>query len=329
MFVSEFTTLEFSGVVESLTFIIKSGDKELFNNLYYPDSSGALTIYDLDTLLELYIDEIYIDITLYANGNIIGPDIISVFTCSASVEDTAQTFVKDFFLSSMMNERDTCMGRYETLTAFCPEEEDVKALCSYRLPDGSIETSEVGITSLLGWSPINVSPDRFYRADAQLIGYVVSCGKRTQRYRVLAYAPPADPVFMFRNAFHAWETFYFTGKKEIEPTYTRSHATVAGRFRNYHVEEVVKYKVYTGPLRQGMEAVAFDIARSEEVFLLNKNGIETEEITILDCDLKYSNEDKEIPNLSFTYRLADRRNARIAVVHPPNIFDKTFDESFN
>ncbi len=328
MFVSELTTLEFSGVETTLELSLRSGDKDLFTNTYYATPDGKVTIYALDQLLETYISDIYIDISIFANGVGFGPATISVFACSASVAERAQTFVTDFFLTSMMGERNTFMGRYEILTAFCPEEEEVKAICTYRLPDGSVETIEQSMTSLNGWANLNASSDQFYRADAQLVGYVVACGKRKQRYRVLAYAPEADPVFIFRNSFRAWETLYFTGLKEVQPSYTRSHATIAGRFVNYRIEEEMVYKANTGPLRQGMEMVAFDLARSKDVFLLDADGNASDEITITDCDLKFNNEDKQIPDLSFTYRLSDRRNARIAVVRPPKIFDKTFDETY-
>jgi hypothetical protein len=84
----------------------------------------------------------------------------------------------------------------------------------------------------------------------------------------------------------------------------------------------------TGPVRNGLEVKAYDLARSLYVFLMNADGSAGDEIVITDCDIKYTNEDNEIPDFTFTYRLAERYTDKIATVRPPRVFDATFDEQF-
>lgn len=327
MFTSEFCRLSFSGVTDTLVLVIVVNSLPVFENRYVPDSAGRVTVYDLDRLLESCLTDSYTNIYIFANGTQLGR--VNLFGCAASVAEPAQTFVTDFFLTPHTGVRDTAADRFESLTLFCAAEEAVTARCAYVKDDLSVMEKTVAVESVVGWSALDVSARKFLDpASGRLVGYTVLCGKRKASYRVLAYTPKADPAVIFRNCFNAWETFYFTGKKETSAAYTRSQANIAGKLRNYHIDETVSYRAMTGPLLHGMEIVALDLARSKEVFLLNADGSAGDEITVTDCDIKHSNEDDEIPDLTFTYRLADRRNSRIAVTRPPRVFDNTFDETY-
>lgn len=326
MFASELCRLTFTNVAtETLTLAIIAGGKQVFGNTYFPNSDKTVTVYDLDRFVEALIDDIFIDLTFVINGE---PEPVKVFACSASVSEPAQTFVSDFFLTPVMGERNTAIGRIELLTAFCPTEEKVDVQCTFLLDDGTIETRPDGLGVLSGWAPFDVSPARFSGGEGRLIAYTVTCGKRKARYRVLGYAPSADPVMLYRNCFHTWETIHLTGKKESSASYTRSQAIIEGCTRNYEIQETMSHKAMTGPLRPGTEAMVLDLARSKEVLLLNADGTPGDEVTITDCDTKMTNEDNEIPDFTITYRLADRRNVRVNAVRLPRIFDKHFDEHF-
>lgn len=327
MFTSEFCRLSFSGVTDTLVLVFVVDGFPVFENRYVPDSAGRVTVYDLDLLLESCLSDTPPSVRIFANSYLLGS--FRLFGCAASVAEPAQTFVTDFFLTPHTGVRDTAADRFESLTLFCAAEEAVTARCAYVKDDLSVVEKTVAVESVVGWSALDVSARRFLDpASGRLVGYTVLCGKRKASYRVLAYTPKADPAVIFRNCFNAWETFYFTGKKETSAAYTRSQANIAGKLRNYHIDETVSYRAMTGPLLHGMEIVALDLARSKEVFLLNADGSAGDEITVTDCDIKHSNEDDEIPDLTFTYRLADRRNSRIAVTRPPRVFDNTFDETY-
>lgn len=330
MFSSEFQTLVLHGVMRPVTFAIYGpGSAEpILSARYFPGEYDSVTIYGLDVLLDTLPVDITATVSLTVDGNALGPETIKIFKCSASMDESAETFIEDFFLTTSMAERNTVMGRLETVTAFTRSEERVDALCTYLQPDSTVVTRSVHITSLNGCAMIDVSPSRFDSPGEQLVSYVVTCGKRKARYRVLGYAPAPDPSILFRNCFHAWEIIHLTGKKETSGAYTRSNALIDGRTRNYHIDEVLSFKALTGPLRPGALPVAMDLARAKEAYLVNADGSNPTEITITECDTKHTNEDNELPDLSFTFRLAGRRNARVAVVRPPRVFDKHFDDTY-
>lgn len=326
MFVSELCRLSFLEVAtDELSLSVEVEGAEVFANTYVPDPGGGVTVYDLDRLLEPLIDGLYVDTVISVNGV---AHEVKVFACDAAVSEPAVTFLPDFFLTPVMTERDTAIGRLEILSAFCREEERLMASCTFLLDDGGVETRTVEGPLLQGAVSVDVSPALFVSSPGRLISYTLTCGKRKARYRVLGYAPEADPALIYRNCFHVMETIYLTGKKETVPAYSRSSAVIGGRLRNYDVTETMSYKAMTGPLRPGVESAVYDLARSREVFLLSPDGSPGDEVTVTDCDLKRTNEDDAIPDFSITYRRADRRNHVYGALRPPRLFDKTFDETF-
>lgn len=329
MFVSELSRLSFRIDSDSCTFVISRGGKEVFKQTYVPDEDKTVTIYDLDKLLETLIADIYDTFTFLVNGSALGQSNVKVFRCNKSVAESAQKFIPDFFLTAAMGERNTCVGRYEVLTLYSDTEVAVQAICTYVDADKKVESLTETITNLTGWSLINVSPSRFEKPEkGTLVAYTIAAGKRRARYRVFPSLPEADPVVMFRNAFNAWETLYLTGAKETSGSFTRSAAMIEGRYRVYDIEAVISHKAMTGPLRPGELCVAVDLCTSKDVYLLNADGTAGDEITITAADIKHTNEDNNLRNINITYRLADRRNARIEVVRPPRIFDDTFDSTY-
>lgn len=330
MFSSEFQTLVLAGITRQITFALygPGSEQPILSALYFPDRNGSVTIYDLDVLLETLTTEITASIRMSVNGVTIGPEAITIFRCATSMDEGAETFIDDFFLTTSMRERNTAMGRLETVTAYCRQEESVAAHCTYLLSDGSLVARASSLGHVAGCAMIDVSPARFASPGEQLVCYEVVCGKRKARYLVLDYAPEPDPSILFRNCFHAWEMIHLTGRKETSGSYTRSSALIEGRMRNYHIDEVLSYKAMTGPLRPGELTVALDLARTKEAYLVNADGSDPTEITITDCESKYTNEDNDLPELTITFRLAERRNARVAVVRPAHVFDKHFDTTY-
>lgn len=326
MFTSEFSHLQCSCEAFSMGFSIKMGTTEILSQTYFPDENHLVTIYDLDKLLETYIDEFCESFTLMVDG--IAVKTIVAIKCLTAIEERANTFYTGFFFTPSMGERDTAIGRYETVTMYCDANTAVTALCTYLDANGTIVLKTKAVKSFSGWQSVDVSPAQFADSAGRLIGYVVQAGVRKARYRVLANPPEADPAFIFRNSFGCWETIYLTGSKQVTPSYTRSNAIIEGQVIMYDIEETMSYKALTGPLRPGMVPVALDLARSREIYLLGKDGTAGDRITVTDVDVKHTNEDNSIPDFTFTYRRADRRSAKLAVVRPPRVFDKTFDNTY-
>lgn len=329
MFVSELSRLTFRTDNPDCTFAIVRNGQEVFKQSYVADSNNLVTIYDLDRLLDTLIADIYDSFTFLVSGTALGCSNVKVFKCNAAVAEPAKTFIPDFFLTASMGERDTTPERYEVVTLYTDTETPVQAICTYVGDDLTVTTVNENITSLLGWSYIDVSPSRFMKPEkGTLVAYTIQAGKRKAHFRVHPSLPEAEPAVIFRNCFHAWETLYLTGAMETSGNYTRSSAIVGGQFRIYDIEETLSYKAQTGPLRPGAVPVAMDLARSKEVFLLNADGTVGDEIAITAVENKHTNEDDHMPDFSFTYRRVDRRNTMIAVERPPRIFDKTFDETY-
>lgn len=339
MFSSELCRLSFDHAPNdaSAMVVICRDNEEIFRCEYYPDTENRVTVYDLDRLLEARIPDGFADFSftvraesLGPNPVPLGPEIVRVFRSSARVSEPAESFLGSFFLTTCCGERDTAPGRFETLTAYCPEAETMVVERTYYAAPGKVSVAVSEEELEAGWRELDVSPDRYSDpALGILAAYSVRVGNRVARYRVNRELPAADPVFVFRNCFHAWETVSFTGTKETTPSYDRSQAMVGGRTLTYLVEETLEHKALTGPLRPSMVPVIDDLCRSREVFLLNPDGSPGEEVVITDCDLKRTNEDAAPVSLSVTYRLAERLNAPVKAPRPPRIFDSSFDRKFN
>lgn len=329
MFTSEFCRLCLKGTPgQKIALTIYVDGTKRFSNTYTASAAGTVDLYDLDRLLEAEIEGVWKQVALAVDGVQLTPLPQRAFRCAASLAEPAQTFLENHFLTTA-ERRDTLPGRYETLTAYCREQTPVRVFCHYFKAPGAHSRKTVELATASGLTTLNVSPALFEDAEmGRLFAYTVSCGARTAHYRVRAHAPKADPAFIFRNSFYVWETLYLTGKKETAPAYTRSQANIAGRLRNYDIRETMTFKARTGPLREGMEQVALDVARSREVFLLNADGTAGDDVTVTDCDTAFSNDPAEIRDMTITYRLADRRNARIATVERPGIFTREFDGRF-
>lgn len=331
MFASEFSPLQITGVsTQEMSLVITSGGNTVFSNTYIPDDDGTVTIYDLDKVLSANIAKIESEFTFLMNGTQLGELDVHVVKCTAAVAEPAQSFLSKHFLTPCFAERNTTMGRYEMLSLICTEESaQVLVECIYYKSDGTVYSeSSILAEDINIWNEMDVSPDLFRKEGEQLVYYVVKCGKRSQAYRVLDYVPKPDPAIIFRNCFNVWETLFFTGTKEVSPTYTRSQANINGATRNYNINEVISYKANTGPLRPGMEALVRDLANSKEIFILNPDRSLGDELTITDSDLKYTNEPQEIIDLSITFRRSKRSNSIVELPYRPHVFDKSFDDTY-
>ncbi len=309
--------------------------ERVFSNTYVSgaeasETGASVTVYDLDRIVERAMGDGMTAAVIVQMGTSVART--RAFRNAADPGMDAYDYAEEYFFTTNHKERNTAAGRRETLTFWTEECEGLWNMEKlYYDPElGITKQNATSGWSLAGMVTIDASPVTVESESwGRLIGYTVKAGKREMRYRVLREAQAADPAFVFRNNFGAWETIYFTGKKEQEPSYERSAAMVGGVHRVYAIDETASWKCETGPLRAGMIEVVNDLARSKEIYLLNDDGTAGDEVAITDCDLKASNDYSEVQSASITYRMASRRASMGKVKPRPRLFDATFDETYN
>ncbi len=333
IFTSELTQLAFTADTTEVPFrLMDAGGAVLLDTVYYPDPGGGIIAHGLNRILDDHIgDDEGAQFSIEIGGEHVRS--FKAFKCPVAVETPAETFLFNRFMTSVADERDTAVGRHECLSLYNPDGLPLTVTASYLTYEGKLTTKS--FTDLVPVDPsmeiayYNVSPIRFNDFTiGELVGFVVSCGARTQRYRVLMAPPQHDPALIFRNCFNCWETIFLCGIKETDVNFTRSAAMVNGKFLNYDVDEVISYKASTGPMRYGSDRLARDLARSPAIFLLRSDGTPGERITITDCDVKTNNADDHIPSFSFTYRKASLISTDFEAPAPYRIFDNTFDLTY-
>ena len=257
---------------------------------------------------------------------------VHVVQSQVDVSETAADFLPSFFLSAVMSERDTAVGRKELLTMLPIEATlpTVQAVCSFW--DGSAVVTDtktlspVLVTGVV--TEIDVSPDQFVGTTVgELVGYTITAGERRMAYRV-RQLPTAEVAMLMRNAFGAWEAVYFAGMTEQSPDYTRETALVNGRLRLYNLEETDTRKCWTGPLRPSGVSLTRDLARSRDVVLLER-GVASDEVVVTAVDVKHTSADNDIADMTVTWRRSSLLSARLVPVRTPKLFDETFDETYN
>ena len=333
MFSSELTEIAFSTEFPETVFELHGQDGEtLVSTLYYPAADGTVVVYGLDRIIETaVVNDSLGHFSIHADGETLYE--FAVLPCPVAVESPASEFLFASFLTSVVNERDSAVGRYECLSVYNPEGLPVNVTASYMDYEGRIVVREFPDQSPVNpgteISCYNVSPVRFNDfATGELIGIEVSCGPRRQRYRVISAPYQHDPALIFRNCFGCWETIFLCGIKETDVGFTRSAAMINGKFVNYDLEEIITYKASTGPVRYGSDRLARDLARSMDVFLLKNDGTPGVRVTITDCDVKTDNADDTIQSFSFSYRRASLRQTDFISPAPYRIFDNTFDLTY-
>ena len=327
-FVTELDVIEVTTGSE-VSFSIAGSGGILLSGTYTP-VGGIVRIYHLARLLRPLIDGVTAAFTFTAGST---SKTVHVVQSGVTVSESAATFLPSFFLSAVMTERDTSLDRKELLYLIPIEATlpTVQAVCSYWDGDAVVtDTKTITTTGMTANTPfeIDVSAAQFVdTAIGTLVAYSIVAGERTMRFRVTSL-PTAEYAMLFLNNYGAWETIYFHGMTEHDPEYTRNSALVNGLYVNYEVEETSRYKCWTGPLRLSGIAVARDLARSNSVWLLEGSSA-TAEITITAVDVKHSTADNDIADFTFTWRRSSLNPNHSYTVRPPELFDDTFDDTYN
>lgn len=329
-FSTEIMNVEICEAHGTVTFSILKSGEEIFSSAFTPDAAGNVIVYDVRSILEAHIDDVFEDFSFSVNGETVNS---RVFKASVIVTETAEQFLPSFFLSPT-NKKRTAPDRYETL-AFYPQEAcRVYALASY-YDNGHIAVREIQLIGAEDVTPgsvnrIDVSARKFVdESRGTLVSFVVRAGERSFYYTVDNTLPSADPSILFRNCFNCWDTLFFTGTKENSLEVKRSFAYVDGRYRMYDTVDTESFKANSGVLDEYMIVLAKDLARARNIFLMDKLGNATYELSITDSEIKYTNDDEALPTMDFTFRLALYITSLLEPNRPPKLFDNTFDYTYN
>ena len=128
------------------------------------------------------------------------------------------------------------------------------------------------------------------------------------------------------------ELLYCTGLHQVSPEYKRNQARLGRFLRTYKLEETRNFKADTGPLNRAMADWVDEVLRSDEVRVCNfYNGQVRpgKEVVITDSKSDRSNDDAELPRITFTYQYAQRNHNVLQLYREGRIFDNTFDDTFN
>lgn len=339
MFSYELQFIEISTSETSVPFRLLNGSEALLSERYVPDKNGRILLYDLNDMIESAIgDAPRARFAIYLGNAIVST--FDVLRCSVAMDGTAEEFLGAHFLTSGTGMRTTAPGRYELLNFVEPGEvkspvtvtRTLRSLSSKRM----IYTSAFTLLAADDYDvgtivTVDVSPDFIFKFDGltdyELLEYTVSCGARSQRYRVTEPVP-ADPSVIYRNRFNVWDTYHFAGTKESDPQFERSQMWINGQYVTYRTQEVLQYKAMTHPVPLGMECYVEDIARSAEVHRMDETGAARELLTVLDCDIKAVNDDDALNVFTLTYRYADKISAKSFTGARHRVFDNTFDNSY-
>lgn len=328
-FSTELEILDITGATDVVVISFRSADKTLYRAELTPDSEGRITIYDLRSLFEAEIKDIfglfYLDINDEENCS------FSVFKSRVRVSESALTFLPSFFLSTVAGKK-TTSTRYETLSFYTDESCAVFAVASY-FCDGEFISKNYDILSDVvpgSIATVNVSPHKFVDESlGQLVNFVVRAGNRAFSFELDETMPAAEHAVLFKNAFECWETMYLTGTTETSYDIKRYLANIDGRYRAYDMDDTEFFKTDSGVLPDAMLAIGKDLARSRNVWLMDKLGNPDDEIVLTDCSIKYTNDDDALPSFEYTYRRSSLVSAFCRTVRPPKLFDSTFDQTFN
>lgn len=327
-FVSELDVLEVTAAANVEVRITAADGAVLLDGTYIP-VDGVARVYHLHKLLSPLIMEVSATFTIAVGGV---SKTVHVVQSRVAVSEAAADFLPSFFLTTVMSERDTAVGRKELLSILPIEATlpTVQAVCSYW--DGSAVVTDtktlspVLVTGVV--TEIDVSPDQFVDTTVgTLVGYTVTCGERRMAYRV-RQLPTAEVAMLMRNSFGAWEAVYFAGMTETAPEYTRETALVNGRLRLYNLEETDTLKCWTGPLRPSGVTLTRDLARSRDVVLLER-GVASDEVVVTAVEVKHTTADNDIADMTVTWRRSSLLSAKLVPVRTPKLFDETFDETYN
>lgn len=321
---------------KQVTFVLKQSNTVILQESYTPDSSNQIRILDLFSLMESYLlasPMTQFSYEVSASGETTVSKTFTVLLCRPIIPCSAEDFVTDYFLTTLAGrDKITSFGRTETLYLATGKLSSggttipVKAECIFVNGQNQLlkSTRSLGNVADYGIRSIDVSPSRFTQSSYKLLRYTILAGARKQTFRVDQDEPESIGL-KFQNSFGVVETFYFVGGDTVEPELSRSAAYFAGQYKTYYVDEQRKHTLNTGYIPESMFALADDVARATEVWLMDESG--DIPITITESNTSRSDEDDGLFAFTVSYIFASRCQQRLRLL--PDIFDDSFDDTYN
>lgn len=160
-------------------------------------------------------------------------------------------------------------------------------------------------------------------ATRQPVGYDVTVGQRTMRYRLAPWDADAAPVTTldFTNVFGLSDSLYIYGEVEeaLKPTYTQ--VVVGGSAYNANVEAQAEFKATTGALNAAEVALIKDVMTAREVWH------DDTPVTITAAEIKGTNAYNTADSATLSWRESQGGLAVLTPL-PVRTFDMTFDGTF-
>lgn len=333
---SQLKKIMFSTSDDSVRIRVTVGGTEILNELYYPDSSGNITLYEVDELLNTYLlSTLHASVYIYYTSG--DEDEFNthgiVLYCTADLQGITQAdFLAEHFLTHLRSKETNI--RWREMLFYFPvmAELPVPNVTAY-YDDGTNQSGDGQACTPYTINTLDVSPAQFAVPGKKLLRIVVNAGSRSMTYNVSNEEVESAPRLLFRNSFGVEETIYCVGTHQLEPEYNRTAAMVEGFKRNVAVEENKVFKAYTGALSPDCANWADDLFRSTSIHLFTERQDHTidrgREIIITDAKAIRSNDSDFLPNFYFEYTYSQRNHNIFDEVSAGRIFDNTFDNSFN
>lgn len=344
MFPSELNVIELDGCGKQVKVLLKLGDKKVFEATLTATSEGKVRMENLMPLLRDHTTDPIDGVQpQYLSLNVDGNDLASclLIPCRVRVADvTAMQVVNNAFLTFAGREPKLIPQQAKEMLYWYDFDKDlsqVKATanaCWWNAETQQVENTEQrlevdenveGGLFYLDASPQMLTAPRGNQAAWALVSYEVKVGARTMRYRLMPQGMNLAPVtgIRYRNALGVDDTFYFFGAvtEKLKPTY--SAAQIGGVTRNYRIEAQTEWEAQTGPMTRGMERLLHDVAVARRAWLL----ADGEEITLMGCEIKQSNEWGITPTATVSWREAGE-GQRLMAPTGVRTFDGSFDEAF-
>jgi hypothetical protein len=313
----------------AVNFRMKIDDQTVLLENYQPDSENRITIRDIEKVINSYfgatlILPVQFIFTTTASDSL--TITTSVHYCTAHISIPASAFLHSYFLTMLRGKKITTATANEYLSLAPTEETSVIARIKYN--DGTIIQTDIAQTLPQDTvTTLDVSPSVFPQME-KILHYVILAGGRQMTYLLRPTLPADRLTFTFSNAFGVKETFTPTGLLTRENKYDQVTGIFDGSFRRSDPGMVREYTANTGFLDESTTSLVEDffMSRNTHIQLPNRPA---EEITILSATLQRSSNPAEMPAFEFKFRYAGNAQHRFNPTAPSDIFDQTFDYSFN
>lgn len=325
------------------------GEEILSTSLTY-NTEGTIKLTDLATLLSTHLDSTPATLKIVAGRE---THSCTLLPCRVPLDCPAAKWVKSRPLTLTTGAK-TCALADKQFFALYGTGYTVRLRSRYGViatsgdqtaaPAGGITTEERdGLTLVtLDWTQLDFYgdlPEEFaqgFTAVVECVHYASDGTTTDQPVISLTFhviVPPyGSETIVFRNAFGQWETMLFAAVTQKDKP-TRSAGTFEGNYKNYLVTAATTFEGVSFSLADGELPTAADFLEATTLARLAETTGDTaaaltiaNPLTLTDGELETESVATAMPRLKATWR-EQRRHPRRGGL-PANVFDSTFDTSF-